>query len=47
MPPITLWCLPSQDWFDKRQARPHSRETHNRVRTVTLVKNPRELMRGR
>jgi len=48
MPPINLYCLPSQDWFDKLQARPHSRETLNRqpIKAVER-KQPREFMRSR
>jgi len=49
MPPINLNSLPSQDWFDKLWARPHSRETQNRATQVirAVQKQPADYMRNR
>ena len=48
MPPINQRSLPSQDWFDKLQARPHSRDTQNRVvKQSFTTQKPVDFMRGR
>jgi predicted P-loop ATPase len=48
MPPVHQRNLPSKDWFDKLQARPHSRDTQNRVvKDYLTTQKPVDFMKNR